>query len=98
MKAKGIQEIYVSFDIDTIDARYASATGTPEALGLEPHEVMIMLRKIAGEIKITGADIMEIAPFLATGLGENDEPHVTLETGAMISNFLIKELNKNGDC
>lgn len=64
LKEQKIEELYVSFDIDTLDAQYASATGTPETGGLSPHECTEIIDSLSKEFKITGADIMEIAPFV----------------------------------
>lgn len=60
----GIEEIYVSFDIDALDEKYAAATGTPEKGGLLPSDCASLIRLLAREIKITGADLMEVAPFV----------------------------------
>ncbi len=90
---ESIEELYVSFDIDAIDSKYASATGTPEADGLEPHEAMIILRALNEKLPITGADMVEISPFLNTNQGETLEPDTTLEVGAAISSFLIEAIN-----
>jgi guanidinopropionase len=52
---------YVSFDIDSIEPGLAPGTGTPEAGGLQPREVMALLRGLAG-IDIVGGDVVEVAP------------------------------------
>lgn len=87
---KGVEEVYVSFDIDAIDSSIASATGTPEDQGLMPHECMQILKVINKDLKITGADMVEIAPLVG-----NDEQGAqsTLEAGASISAFLIEAIN-----
>lgn len=94
LKADNIDEVYVSFDIDALDESFASATGTPEPDGLSPNEAMQILRAVAAQCPITGADMMEIAPFTdSTGLGEVSRDR-TLAAGAEISAFLIEEMNK----
>ena len=95
LKSKNIEELYVSFDIDAIDSKYASATGTPEENGLEPYQAVCILEALACEFKITGADMVEIAPFLKTDTNESDS---TLEIGSLLSSLLIREMNKHGDC
>ena len=91
---QNVDEIYVSFDIDAIDDSYASATGTPEPDGLMPEEAMAILQAIAAKYPITGADMMEIAPFTdSSGLG-NISQEKTLKVGCDISAFLINEMNK----
>jgi agmatinase len=94
LKDENIDELYVSFDIDAIDDSYASATGTPEPDGLMPEEAMKILRKLAANYKITGADMMEIAPFTdSSGLGAQSR-NKTLKVGGEISAFLIAEMNR----
>ncbi len=94
LKNKGVQELYVSFDIDAIDSQYAGATGTPEPNGLTPDQPMIILKKLTSQFPITGADMVEIAPFLNTSDKINPEPDSTLAIGAALSNLLIEELNR----
>lgn len=93
LKKEKIDELYVSFDIDAIDAKYASATGTPEVDGLAPHECQVILETLAQEFPITGADLVEVAPFLKTesdsqGLGQES----TLLVASGIAQFLLKSL------
>ena len=60
----GIREIYISFDIDALDEKYASATGTPEKEGLLPTDCAAIIALLSKDFKITGADLMEVAPFI----------------------------------
>lgn len=91
---ENIDELYVSFDIDAIDSEFASATGTPEPDGLFPEEAMTILRELAAIYPITGADMMEIAPFTdSSGLGAASAEK-TLKVGAEISAFLIEQMAK----
>lgn len=83
-----IDEIYVSFDIDAIDESYASATGTPEKDGLHPEMPKTILLPILKKFKLTGADMVEVAPWVNRGTDSN-VGRVTLETAASISKFLI---------
>jgi len=94
LKDENIDELYVSFDIDAIDDSFASATGTPEPDGIMPEEAMTILRALAAKYPITGADMMEIAPFTdSSGLGVISQEK-TLKVGGEISAFLISEMNK----
>jgi agmatinase len=94
LKADNIDEVYVSFDIDALDETYAAATGTPEPDGLSPDEAMKILRAVAAQCPITGADMMEIAPFTdSTGLGETSRDR-TLKAGAEISAFLLQQMDR----
>ena len=91
---EAIDELYVSFDIDALDSEFAAATGTPEPNGMSPDEAMAVLKALADIYPITGADMMEIAPFTdSTGLGVEAATR-TLAEGAKISAFLIEQINK----
>jgi len=94
LKNENIDELYVSFDIDAIDDSYVAATGTPEPDGLMPNEAMEILTMLAKQYPITGADMMEIAPFTdSSGKGEVSRDK-TLTVAAEISAFLINTMNK----
>ena len=45
--ARSIQRIHVSFDVDSIDPRFAGSTGTRVPFGLTPDEVYALGREIA---------------------------------------------------
>jgi len=53
--------IYVTFDVDGVDPGFAPGTGTPEAGGLTPREVLDILRGLAG-LHVVGGDVVEVAP------------------------------------
>ena len=91
-----IDEVYVSFDIDAIDEKYASATGTPEPNGLSPEMPMMILAPILEKFKCTGADMVEVAPWVSRSMGTNGAAEIesTLLVAASISNFLLEHLNK----
>lgn len=94
LKDENIDELYVSFDIDAIDDSYVAATGTPEPDGLMPTEAMAILTELAKHYPITGADMMEIAPFTdSSGKGEESRDK-TLAVAGEISAFLINKINK----
>jgi agmatinase len=61
----GIEELYISFDIDALDTKFASATGTPEPEGLIPSDCAAIIKMLTQDFKITGADLMEVAPFVS---------------------------------
>ncbi|XQW83770.1 arginase family protein [Thalassotalea piscium] len=92
---ESIDELYVSFDIDALDDSFAAATGTPEPDGLSPNEALAILKSLADKYPITGADMMEIAPFTdSTGQGVSAAEN-TLKAGAQISAFLLEEMAKH---
>jgi len=91
----GVDELYVSFDIDALDSDYASATGTPEPNGLSPHEPMVIMQELYENFPITGADMVEIAPMVNAGQGNQLEPETTLMVAASLSTFLIQAMSNN---
>lgn len=55
--------VYVTLDIDGFDPAIAPGTGTPEPGGLDWYQVIGLLRLVAAEKKIVGADIVEVMPI-----------------------------------
>ncbi len=92
LKDEKIEEVYISFDIDALDAMYASSTGTPERDGLEPHQCIQLIEKIAQVVKVTGADMVEVAPFVHSNMKDKMtiEPDTTLKSAALIVNKLFE--------
>ncbi|MDQ3693392.1 MAG: agmatinase family protein [Chloroflexota bacterium] len=58
---KNAKTVFLSFDIDCIDPGFAPGTGTPEAGGLLPREVLRMLNIVTRE-GIAGLEVVEVAP------------------------------------
>ncbi len=65
VRASGVEEIYLSNDIDGTDARWADATGTPEPGGLEPEHVERLIARLGEVVRIGAADVVEVAPPLS---------------------------------
>jgi agmatinase len=79
LHALGIQEMYISFDIDAIDQSRVQKTGTPEAEGPDLPELIEIIESLAEDFPLTGADIVEVAPLVQ---GENPATDRTLEYAA----------------
>ena len=60
-KVTSNKKIYISFDIDVYDLPYVPCTGTPEPFGLNPFEVLQILKSIDTSAKLIGLDIVEVA-------------------------------------
>ena len=58
---KDADAVFLSFDIDSVDAGFVPGTGSPEPGGLLPREALRMLRMIARE-GICGMEVVEVAP------------------------------------
>jgi agmatinase len=58
----GTDCVYISFDIDCIDAGFVPGTGWPEPGGLLPREALSMLGKIIQRAPICGLEVVEVSP------------------------------------
>lgn len=95
LKSLDVEEIYISFDIDVLDKEYAGATGTPESGGLSPHEPMLIMQTLFENFKITGADMVEIAPLVKGADIKQMEPETTLMVASSLSTFLIQAMGSH---
>ncbi|ORY26994.1 arginase family-domain-containing protein [Naematelia encephala] len=57
----GTNPVYLTIDIDTLDPAFAPATGTPEIGGWTSREMIKILHGLK-DLKIVGADVVEVAP------------------------------------
>lgn len=57
----GCKAVYLSFDIDSVDAGFVPGTGSPEPGGLLPREALEIMRLIARE-GLCGMEVVEISP------------------------------------
>jgi len=58
---KGCKAVYLSLDIDVLEAAFCPGTGTPDFGGMLPRELLRLLRKVTAP-GICGMDIVEVAP------------------------------------
>lgn len=70
----GICHLYVSVDVDVTAVEAAPATGTPARQGLSPETVCELISSVARQFHLVGADIVEVAPPLATNNDWSCEP------------------------
>lgn len=93
-KKLDIEEIYVSFDIDALDEKYAAATGTPEKDGLSPVDCALLIKMLSQDFSITGADLMEVAPFVwPQGVNPRDQQS-SLTVATDMARILLEALSK----
>ena len=57
------KNVYITFDVDSLDSSIMPATGTPEPGGLLWEEVLPIIKKVCQISNIIGADINELAPI-----------------------------------
>jgi agmatinase len=56
--------VFLTIDIDCLDAALMPATGTPEPDGLNWNEVLDIVRVVAGNAgRVVAFDVMELAPI-----------------------------------
>ena len=89
-KLEGCDGVYITFDMDCLEAAYSEGTGTPKYNGLKGIKVINLLRKLK-EIDVKAFDLVELCPdYDATGI-----------TGFMawevLNNFLSFGYNKKGE-
>jgi arginase family enzyme len=75
--------IYISFDIDAYDLPYVPCTGTPEPYGLDPFQVLKLVKAISPDAKLIGMDMVEV------GLKNND-----YREGALATQTLFRILSR----
>ena len=59
-KVTANKKIYISFDIDAYDLPYVSCTGTPEPFGLDPFQVLKLIKAISPSARLIGIDMVEV--------------------------------------
>ena len=52
---------YFSLDIDVVDPAFAPGTGTPQVGGLSSHQILTVVRTLAG-LNFVGCDLVEVSP------------------------------------
>lgn len=82
-KATAGKKIYISFDIDVYDLPYVPCTGTPEPFGLDPFQVLKLVRAISPSARLIGMDMVEV------GLKNND-----YREGALATQTLYRILSR----
>lgn len=58
-----LPDVYISFDVDSLDPSVMPSTGTPEPGGLSWYDVTALLRQTFKERNVIGMDIVELAPI-----------------------------------
>lgn len=54
------KKIYISFDIDAYDLPFVPCTGTPEPFGLDPFQVLKLVKAISPSARLIGMDMVEV--------------------------------------
>ena len=78
----GAGPAYLSVDVDVLDPAYAPGTGTPEPGGMTSAELLGACRRIAQELELVGAEVVEVIP---TAVGSAD---IT----ALVADRIVREI------
>lgn len=89
LAALEVEEIYISYDIDCLDQAYAGATGTPETGGMTVQQSLDIIQTLTTHVRLTGADMVEIAPMVRPPQVEQAEPETTLASACALSAVMI---------
>jgi agmatinase len=54
--------VFLTVDVDVLDPAFAPGTGTPEPGGMTPLELLPSVRRVACELELVGADVVEVIP------------------------------------
>jgi formimidoylglutamase len=63
---KGVNAVYISVDLDVLDATAASGVSAPTPGGITTRELFRMLRTVAADDRVAGFEVVECAPPLDT--------------------------------
>jgi agmatinase len=58
----GTEAVYLSFDIDSVDAGFVPGTGWPEPGGFLPREALHIAQRVAREAPLCAMELVEVAP------------------------------------
>ncbi|HEY3428306.1 MAG TPA: agmatinase [Acidimicrobiia bacterium] len=58
----GAKGVFLSIDIDVVDPGFAPGTGTPEPGGISSRQLLDTVRRLARELPVVGADVVEVSP------------------------------------
>jgi agmatinase len=73
--------VFLSVDVDVVDPGLAPGTGTPEPGGLSGRQLLDAVRRIAMELPLAGADVVEVSP-----------PYDHAEVTAYLANRVVLEV------
>lgn len=84
--------VYISYDIDINDISHAPGTGTPEAFGINPYDVLKILKTLFINLNVKAMDIVEVSPDLDDT--NNTTSWLTLKTLYELFKVLIDKRGK----
>ena len=86
-------QVYLSIDMDVFDPSYAPGVANPEALGLSPTDVLLILYELASDERLAGLDLVEVTPtYDPSGITSILASKLLVET--LIVNSLVRSGRK----
>lgn len=85
VRRAGDTPVFLSFDIDFLDAAYAPGTGTPEVEGFTSREALVMMRSICPRVRAVGMDLVEVLP-------DKDPSGITALAGVSVIHAFLASL------
>lgn len=85
VRRAGDAPVFLSFDIDFLDAAYAPGTGTPEVEGFTSREALVMMRGICPRVRAVGMDLVEVLP-------DRDPSGITALAGVSVIHAFLASL------
>ena len=79
--SEGTEAVYLSFDIDSVDAGFVPGTGWPEPGGLLPREALHIVNRVARETNLCAMELVEVSP-----------PYDVAETTALLGTRVIVDV------
>jgi agmatinase len=62
LEIAGAGPVFLSVDVDALDPAFAPGTGTPEAGGMTPVDLLWACRAIGASVALVGCDVVEVCP------------------------------------
>jgi agmatinase len=87
LRAAGVEELYISNDVDGTDPRWVAATGTMVRGGMTPEFVSSTIALLGEAFRVVGADVTELAPPLKWHV-----PGEPARSNQMAAHYAVKQI------
>jgi len=87
LHAAGVEELYISNDVDGTDPRWVAATGTMVQGGMTPQFVSSTIAVLGEAFRVVGADVTELAPPLKWHI-----PGEPARSNQMAAHYAVKQI------
>jgi agmatinase len=77
----GTGAVFLTVDVDVLEAALIPGTGTPEPGGMSPIDLLLSVRTLASELDLVGADVVEVIP---TNVG-------SVDVSALVADRVVRE-------